>query len=173
MKSTIVLTVILTMALMIPVLAQPSVQVGSQAPSFDLKDQFGKSWSLSGLGGTVTILVAANSDSGRLMGPWVDGLKSKFANKGVQIVGLLDLHTVPGIGRGIARSRIKRETNDPMMLDFNGSVGKAYGVASKYPVVVVIDKSGVIKAATKTTFNQQAFAQIVSAANSALAAKQP
>jgi len=171
MKNTIVLIVILAMALAVSTLAQPTLQVGSQAPDFSLKDQFGKAWSLSGLNGTITVLVAANTDSGRLMGPWVDGLKAKFANKGAQIIGLLDLHTVPGIGRGIARSRIKRETNDPMMLDFNGSIGRAYGVSSKYPVVVVIDKSGVVKAVTKTTYDQQAFTQIVKAVDTALAVK--
>lgn len=171
MRHITALIVILTMALVIPVLAQPTLQVGSQAPDFNLKDQFGKTWSLSGLGGTVTILVAANSDSGRMMGPWVDGLKARYANKPVQIVGLLDLHTVPGIGRGIARSRIKKETTDPMMLDFNGSVGKAYDVSAKYPVIVVIDKGGVVKAAAKTTYSQASFAQIVKAVDTALVAK--
>jgi len=170
MRSLIPLTVILVLALAIPTMAQPAV--GSQAPDFNLKDQFGKSWNLSGLAGTVTVLVAANSDSGRMMGPWVDNLKSKFANKGVRIVGLLDLHSVPGIGRGIARSRIKRETNDPMMLDFSGNIGRAYGVTSKYPVVVVIDRSGAIRGLAQTTYNQQAFTQITNAVNAALATKQ-
>lgn len=173
MKCTITLALVLAMALSIPALAQSKLQVGSQAPDFSLKDQFGKAWSLSGLSGTVTILVAADAKSGRMMGPWVDNLKTRYADKAVQILGLLDLRSVPGIGRGIARSRIKKETEDPMMLDFNGSVGRAYGVTSNHPVVVVIDRTGVVRAVTKTAHNQQAFGQITKAVDAVLGTKQP
>lgn len=171
MKYTMVLTLALMLACSVPVLAQPVLQVGDTAPEFDLKDQFGKAWSLSELSGRVAILVAADTKSGRMMGPWVDNLKNSYEGKNVQIVGLLDLHTVPGIGRGIARSRIKRETDDPMMLDFSGKIGRAYDVSSKRPVVVVIGRTGIVKAVTKTTYDQQAFGQITKAVDSALQAK--
>jgi len=150
----ILLVVIATVAY-----AASSVVVGNRAPDFGLKDQFGKSWTLSGLNGTVTVLVVANSDSGRAMGPWVDALKARYNGK-VQILGLLDLHTVPGIGRGIAKSRIRNETKDPLMLDFNGGTGSAYGVTDKYPIVVVIDKTGVVRAVARTNYSQDAFSGI-------------
>ena len=164
---TVVLILVLIAVFLVPALAQPALQVGQRAPSFDLKDQFDKSWSLSGLDGTVTVLIAADSDSGRAMGPWVDALKAKYAGK-IQTLGLLDLHTVPGIGRGIARSRIRKETKDPLMLDFNGSIGRAYGVSSKVPTVVVIDKTGVVRAIVRGAYDQASFSSIATAVDKAL-----
>ena len=125
--------------------------VGARAPGFDLKDQFGKPWKLDGLAGQVTVLVAADTNSGRAMGPWVDALKAKYAGK-VCILGLLDLHSVPGIGRGIAKSRIRSETKDPMMLDFSGTISRAYGVSSKLPTVVVIDKGSIVQAVVAAAY---------------------
>ena len=159
-----VLMAVLVLAFAASVMA---VNNGEKAPAFDMKDQFGKVWNLSNLRGNVMIVITANPDSGRLMGPWMDNLKTRYAGK-VQIIGLMDLHTVPGIGRGFARSRIRKETNDPLMLDFNGSVAKAYSVSDKYPVVTVIDKSGVVRAVQKSTFSQNGFTDITNAVDKAL-----
>lgn len=144
-----------------------ALQVGTNAPDFDLKDQFDKEWSLANLNGQVVVVVAADKNSGNLMGPWYDSLKGKYTGK-IQLLGLLDLHTVPSIGRGIAKSRIKSETQDPMMLDFNGSTGKAYEVSSDYPVVVVINKNGIVKSIQETKYTDSAFAQTSKAIDAAL-----
>ncbi len=146
------------------------VEKGARTPGFDLKDQFGKQWKLDDLAGKVTILVAADSKSGRAMGPWVDGLKAKYANK-VCVLGLLDLHSVPGIGRGFAKARIKRETKDPMMLDFNGAISRTYKVTSKVPTVVVIDKGLVAREVVSAAHSQKLFQTITSAVDKALEAK--
>lgn len=145
-------------------------EIGSRAPGFDLADQFGKQWKLGDLSGQVTVLVVADTESGRAMGPWVDALKARYSDK-VRILGLLDLHSVPGIGRGIARSRIRRETKDPMMLDFGGKVAQAYGVSSKVPGVVVIDKESIVRAAVSAAYDQKGFDTITSAVDRALQAK--
>lgn len=163
----IVLIMALVVILVAPGFAQPTLQVGNRAPDFSLKDQFDKSWSLSNLAGSVTVLVGADSDSGRAMGPWVDTLKARFSGK-AQILGLLDLHTVPGIGRGIARSRIRKETKDPLMLDFSGTVSRTYGISSKVPTVVVIDKTGVVKAIARSAYSQAEFNDIASAVDKSL-----
>ncbi|MCL5104124.1 MAG: peroxiredoxin family protein [Armatimonadetes bacterium] len=140
---------------------------GETAPPFNLQDQFGKTWNLSSLNNTVIVLIVANRDSGRAMGPWVDNLKTKYGKR-IQILGLMDLHTVPGIGRGIARSRIRSETKDPLMLDFNGSTAKAYSVSGKYPVAVVIDKGLHIREVQKTNYTDDAFKAITAAVDEAL-----
>ncbi len=135
---------------------------GESAPSFELKDQFGKLWKSSDKKDSIVVIVAANPDSGRAMGPWVDNLKAKFGGK-IELLGLMDLHTVPWIGRGIARSRIKSETKDPLMLDFDGATAKAYCVNSKYPVVVVIDGKGILRSVQKTVYSNEAFNATASA----------
>lgn len=144
-----------------------ALQINGTAPKFELKDQFNKLWKLSDLTDNVVVLVVANRESGRAMGPWLDKLKGKYGNR-IQLLGLLDLHKVPGIGRGIAKSRIRKETNDPMMLDWDGSTGKAYQVSDKYPVVVVIDKKGVVQAVQATNYTIQAYDVIVISIDKAL-----
>ncbi|MGI6296250.1 MAG: peroxiredoxin family protein [Armatimonadota bacterium] len=141
--------------------AQPSIEVGERAPAFDMKDQFGKIWKLPDLKERVVVLVVATTDSGRLMGPWVDTLKAQYADK-VTILGLLDLKSVPSIGRGIAKSRIRKETKDPMMLDFSGRTAQTYGVSGKVPTVVVIDKNGLIQAIARQTYSKSAYESVSS-----------
>lgn len=144
-----------------------ALQTGEKAPAFKLNDQFGKTWDLADLKGQVVVVVAADRDSGRLMDPWVGGLKDKYGTK-VRLLGLLDLHTVPWIGRGIAKSRIKKETKDPLMLDFDGATGKAYEVSGKHPVVVVIDRNGVVQHVAATTYTEDAFKATTAAIDNAL-----
>ena len=144
-----------------------AIAPGDTSPSFDLKDQFGKSWKSSDVRNSVVVIVAANPDSGRAMGPWVDNLKTRYGSK-IDLIGLMDLHTVPGIGRGIARSRIRGETKDPLMLDFDGATARAYSVNSKYPVVVVIDKNGVVQSVQKSVFTNDAFSATTAAIDKSL-----
>lgn len=159
MVKTILFSITLFTLITTAVAAVTTAQVGERAPNFDLKDQFGKQWTLNGLSGTPTVLIVANQDSGKVMGPWVDALKAKYPNK-VQILGLLDLHTVPSIGRGIAKSRIRSETKDPLMLDFNSRTAKSYGVSEKHPVVVVIDKASIVRAIQSGPYSQESFDKI-------------
>lgn len=128
-----------------------ALAVGEAAPAFKLSDQFGKSWDVSALRGSVVVVVAANRDSGRAMGPWFQYLKSKYGSR-IQLLGLMQLSGIPGFARGIARNRIKKETSDPLMLDFNGATGKLYEVSGKHPVVVVIDKTGVVRAVERINY---------------------
>lgn len=166
MRTAIIVLTILT-AISTAALTQPDIKIGDRAPNFELKDQFGKTWKLPGLADKVTVLVVATSDSGRLMGPWVDSLKSRYSNR-ITILGLLDLKSIPSIGRGIARSRIKKETKDPMMLDFSGGTARNYGVSPKTPTVVVIDKTGVIRAIAKQAFDKAAFDRVNASIDEAL-----
>ena len=144
-----------------------ALETGESAPKFELKDQFGKLWKLTNLKDDVVVVVAANRESGRAMGPWVDKLKAKYSSK-IKLLGLLDLHKVPGIGRGIAKSRIRSETKDPLMLDWNGKMGKAYQVSDKRPVVVVINKNGVMQTIQATNFTTQAYDTVISTIDKSL-----
>lgn len=151
--------IITTAALICAVSSAFALDSGEKAPSFKLSDQFGKVWDSAALKDNVVVLIAANKDSGRDMDPWVSKIKSKYLNK-VQLIGLMDLHTIPGIARGIARSRIRKETSEPLMLDFNGETSKAYQVNSKFPVVVVIGKISIVKAVSKSEYSDSAFDSI-------------
>lgn len=144
-----------------------ALDVGQAAPGFKLADQFGKVWDVSALKGSVVVVIAADKHSGRGMDPWVKGLKEKYGSK-IVLLGLLDLRDVPGIGRGIARYRIRRETSDPLMLDFKGNVADDYLVNSRNPIVVVIGKNLAVKAVAKSGYSESGYASIASAIDAAL-----
>lgn len=143
---------------------------GQKAPAFKLQDQFGKTWDLAAQKGRVVVIVAADRDSGRAMDPWVSNLKSTYGSR-ITLVGLLDLHSIPGLFRGIAKSRIRKETSDPLALDFGGQIAKAYGVSSKLPTVVVIDREGIVRSAQTLAHTPDVFKVTAAAIDQALSAR--
>lgn len=159
-----VVAAMLTLMLSAAVMA---VEEGQSAPPFKLADQFGKTWDLESLKGSVVVVVAANRDSGREMGPWVDNLKEKYGER-IQLLGLIELRGIPGFARGMARSRIRKETKEPLMIDFSGSTGKAYSVNSEDPVVVLIDKSGTARSVVRSAYSETAFKPLSAAVDKAL-----
>jgi predicted transcriptional regulator len=54
------------------------------------------------------------------------------------------------------------------MIDFNGETAKAYQVNDKSPVVVVIDRGGVLRAVEKKPHGKDTFAGITEAIDKAL-----
>lgn len=144
-----------------------ALDVGKAAPAFKLQDQFGKTWDSAVLKDNVVVVVAANKNSGRAMDPWMGNLKDKYGTR-ITLIGLMDLHDIPGIGRGIAKSRIKKETKDPLMLDFGGKISKQYLVNDKNPVVVVIGRGTVVRAVQASGYSDAAYKSITSAADAAL-----
>ncbi len=160
---------ILTAVLLLSITAS-ALTVGKSAAKFNLEDQSGKVWKLSKLKGSVVVVLTANQESGKLVGPWLENLKTKYSSK-IHTLGLLDLHTVPALGKWIAKSQIKKLTSEPLMLDFNGSTAKAYSVSSKHPVVTVIDKDGIIRSLQKSEFTKAGFTKTKSAIDKALKAK--
>ena len=156
----------LTAILLLSITAS-ALTVGKKANTFDLEDQSGKVWKLSKLKGSVVVVLTADQESGKLVGPWLENLKIKYSSK-IHILGLLDLHTVPALGKWIAKSRIKKLTSEPLMLDFNGSTAKAYSVSNKHPVITVIDKEGVVCSIQKNKFTKAGFAKTKNAIDKAL-----
>ncbi|HEY3246751.1 MAG TPA: redoxin domain-containing protein [bacterium] len=148
---------VLVVCIMLVGVAAPDLSVGTPAPPFDLKDQFDHAWRLADLKGRVVVLMAADQHSGQQMRPWGDNLSPAYGGK-IQLLGLLDLHTYPRFLRGVVAATIRSETDKPMMLDFEGAIGSAYEVSSRYPVVVVIDRQGIVRGVYKTTFTKDAFA---------------
>ncbi|HEV8354460.1 MAG TPA: hypothetical protein VGR24_09760 [bacterium] len=160
-----------TIALSILLLAAPvaALTVGTPAPPFDLNDQFDRPWRLSSLRGRVVVLMAADQHSGEMMRPWGDILSPAYGGN-IQLLGLLNLHTYPRFLRGLVAARIRSETDrgKPMLLDFEGSVGAAYEVSSRYPVIVIIDRRGVIRGIQKSVVTKEALARAREAIDAAI-----
>lgn len=161
------LFIVVLIALTIPVLA---LEAGQEAPKFELKDQFDVTWSLSELKGDVVVLIAATPKSGEAMGPWVTGLENKYGDQ-IKLVGMMNLHSLPGFIRSIAKSRIRKKTEQPLMLDYTGSTSKTYGVNDQNPVVVVIDSESRVQAVAGP-HSEEAFASFTAVIDGLLAAQQ-
>ncbi|MGH2349772.1 MAG: peroxiredoxin family protein [bacterium] len=147
--------------------APAGLSVGAPAPAFDLKDQFDRAWRLADLKGKIVVLMVADQNSGQALRPWGDNLSPAYGSK-IQLLGLLDLHTYARFLRGIVASRIRNETDKPMLLDFDGTVGGAYEASSRSPVIVVIDRQGTVRGIQKTPFTREAFAAVREAIDTAL-----
>ncbi len=157
----------LMISVLLVVVPAAGLTVGSSAPPFELKDQFDHVWRLADLKGKVVVLMAADQHSGQMMRPWGDNLSPAYGSK-IQLLGMLDLHTYSRFLRGIAAATIRSETDKPMMLDFDGTVGSAYEVSSHYPVIVVIDRQGIVRGIQRTAFTKEAFAAAREAIDTAL-----
>lgn len=162
------LSLVLTgLLLCTPSLGAQSLELGKPAPHFRLTDQFGKTWDLGDLKNEVVVVVAANRQSGRTMGPWVENLKKDYGNR-IRVLGLVHVSGVPGFARGIARSKIRKETSDPVMVDFSGTTAKDYQVCNDYPVVVVIDRNTIVRNVQKTEYNAKAYKSVRESVENAL-----
>ncbi len=166
MTTTIILIIALTAQV---AAAAAGLTTGMPAPPFELKDQFDRLWRLADQRGKVVVVMAADQHSGELMRPWGDILSPTYGSN-ILLLGILDLHTYPGFLRGLVAARIRSETDrgKPMLLDFEGGVGAAYEVSSRYPVIVVIDRHGVVRGIQKSVLTKEALAAAREAIDAAL-----
>lgn len=165
----VAITALTLVAILTTQVAAAELRIGMPAPPFELKDQFGRAWRLVDLRRKVVVGVAVNQHSGEMIRPWANTLFKAYGSR-IQPLGILDLRTYPEVLRGTVAARIRRDTNrsQPMLLDFTGRIGTAYEVSSRYPVVVVIDRRGVIRGIQKSVWTPKALAGARSAVDAAL-----
>ncbi len=166
------IAIILVIALAAQVVAAAGLSVGAPAPPFELNDQYNRVWRLGDLRGKVVVVIAVNQRSGEMIRPWASMLFASYGSR-IQPLGILDLHTYPGALRGLVAAQVRRETNrsQPMLLDFKGRAGAAYGVSGRYPVIVVIDRRGVVRGLLRSVWTSKALADARRAIDAALGTK--
>jgi hypothetical protein len=152
--------IILVIALAAQVAAAAGLSVGASAPPFELNDQYNRVWRLGDLRGKVVVVIAVNQRSGEMIRPWASTLFASYGSR-IQPLGILDLHTYPGALRGLVAAQVRRQTDrsQPMLLDFKGRTGAAYGVSSLYPVIVVIDRRGVVRGIQRSVWTRKALTE--------------
>ncbi len=126
-------------------------EVGEKAPAFTLTDQHGKEHSLKEQEGKIVVLEWFNEKCPVCEGVWDSGLIGKL----VSDLGELDAEVVYFAVNSTANREEKAvresgaefieeaEVNIPMLMDYDGKVGKAYG-ARTTPHMYVIDTEGVL-----------------------------
>ncbi|MGN6506200.1 MAG: thioredoxin family protein [Tepidisphaeraceae bacterium] len=124
-------------------ISRAGVSVGEQAPGFTLKDQSGKSVSLSDFAGKTVVLEWFNDGCPFVRKHYKTGamntLAKKYEAKGV--VWLAINSTSSASIESNARAAKKMSIDRPILDDSSGTVGHAYG-ATNTPDMVVIDPAG-------------------------------
>jgi hypothetical protein len=115
-----------------------------KAKSFSLKDQFGNSHELKFPREKITVLAFADRSGSDQLEGWIRPLYQRYREK-IDIYGVAELSAVPMIARGFVRSVIRKSSNYPIMLDWEGKVSSD----NKYEIgkanIYVIDEKGRIQ----------------------------
>lgn len=114
-----------------------------KATDFSLKDQFGTTHEIKFPREKVTILAFADKDGSEQLEGWIRPLYERYTDK-IDIYGVAELSSVPLIARGIVRGIIKKGTNYPVMLDWEGKVSKAYSYEKDKANIYLISKTGTV-----------------------------
>jgi peroxiredoxin len=120
-----------------------TAELGKPAPEFELKDAFGKAFTLSEFKDKIVVLEWMNPGCPVSRGKQADKITqktyAKYATKGVVWLGIDS--TAGQKAEGDRVYAAEAGLNYPVLLDTDGKVGHAYG-ASKTPHLFVIDKNG-------------------------------
>ncbi len=141
MKKYIFPTILLALSLVTDAAAQ--TVLNAKAPEFELSDQHGQLRSLRSLAGRVIVLLASDKDGAEQNRHWGNYLVQKYGDR-IAIVRIADVRTVPFFMKEKIRNDFKKDVN-PILLDWDGSVFRAYGMKNKAANVALIDRNGVLR----------------------------
>ena len=128
-----------------------TAELGKDAPAFELVDQFGKTHKLESYMGKVVVLEWFNEGCPYCKGVWEQGLVPKLMTelneKETEVVYLTVNSTANRPEEDVLKSGAEfieeLELETPMLMDYDGVVGRTYG-ARTTPHMFVIDTEGVL-----------------------------
>ncbi len=129
------------------------VEVGDEAPEFELQDQFGSTHKLSDYKDKIVVIEWFNDTCPFCVQAWGSGLIPKLISdleeQKTDVVYLAINSTANKPKEEVLKSgaefleELKLKTKVPMLMDYDGTVGHAYG-ARTTPHMFVIDTEGVL-----------------------------
>ncbi|MDW8271360.1 MAG: hypothetical protein RML15_02980 [Bacteroidota bacterium] len=112
---------------------------------FVLEDQWGRQWSAEQLQGRVVVLLLADREGAEQSAVWGRELGKQFGSE-VLIIGCANLEGVPFFLRWLVRARIKESLpHAPLLLDWDGTLFRAYRCRAQIPTVLVFDMHGQLR----------------------------
>ncbi|MCS6874639.1 MAG: redoxin domain-containing protein [Pyrinomonadaceae bacterium] len=132
---------------------------GMKAENFSLKDQFGKVHKVEFPREKITVLAFADREGSSQLESWIRPIYERYSDR-IDIYGVAELSAVPVIMRGVVRSFIRKGTEYPVMLDWDGKVSMAYGYEKGVANIYVINKEGVVIMKQKGKANKESLEQI-------------
>jgi hypothetical protein len=123
----------------------PPLPVLGQGRGFQLSDQFDKAHRIQFPMDRPCVLAFGDKDgSGQIEG-WIKPLYEQYGDR-IDIQGVAELGMVPGFARGMVKGIMSALTKNPVMLDWDGTVSKAYDYAGGgQAAIVVVDGDGAIR----------------------------
>jgi len=115
-----------------------------RAPGFEVEDQFRDRHAFTFPRAKATALILGDRKSGRQGEKWAQALYDRYEGA-IVLEGMGVGRGVPKWERPIIRFILRKITPYPILLDWKGTVGRAYGFERKKPNVVVIDPQGRIR----------------------------
>jgi predicted transcriptional regulator len=128
------------------------VQVGEPAGPLALNDQYERPFQLSGLRGSVAVLIDGDRTGSQFNGVWGSAVRSRYKGSGDQRVAIIyvaHLQSVPGFMRGYVRKKfLGKDSAHPagrILLDWHGVVADRLGFRADVANVYVIDREGILR----------------------------
>jgi len=126
-----------------------------QLVDFNLKDQFGTVHRRDDVEGKVVLLIGADGDGSQFNASWSKALKASVAgNPNLDALVELahaDLRGVPFFARGYVRGLMPEDPDEAVLLDWRGSLAKAYGYEPGVTNVLLFDPTGLLVARASGT----------------------
>lgn len=153
MKNKIVMPIASLLLLLCVSTLKGAVDVGAQAPDFQLTDQFDKDFHLAAFTGQVVLLVCGDRVGSDYMGNWRKAVREKYKDQKelpLKMQSIANLSGIPGFMHGFVKSRFvegSMKVNPPtsVLLDWRGDVARLYGFEEKLANVYLIDRAGVVR----------------------------
>ncbi len=147
----------------------PSIGLPTNGPAkVALLDQFEQPQELIFPRTNVVVLTIADQDGSAQIDAWIAAIKARHAGR-VELRGLAHGGGAPSFLHGRIRRKFQQARRHPVMIDWSGDVCRAFGYEPHVANVLVLDRSGRIRAraaGVATEFRQQ---QINAAIEAALA----
>ena len=114
--------------------------------SFELKDQFDRSYTPESWGDRVVVLFGSDRGGSSYNPLWaqalIDSLHDAPDLHGLQIAALADLRGVPFFLKAFVRGKFPREKDMAILMDWKGVFPKAYGFVADRSNILVFDRAG-------------------------------
>lgn len=126
--------------------ALPSVAFPTNAPAkVALLDQFEHPQELTFPRTNVVVLTIADHEGAAQIDAWIAALKARHAGR-IELRGLAHGGGAPSFLHGRIRKKFQQTRPHPVMLDWSGDVCRAFGYEPHVANVLVLDRSGRIRA---------------------------
>jgi len=135
--------------------------INKKAPEFSLLDQYDRSFTLQSFSGHPMILLACDKKGSELNGPWKTAIIVRYAGR-VPCLGVADLRTVMFFMTGIVKRHFKKEPAS-VLLDWDGELFTAYGLAQNVPNIILIDANGFVRHMYSGSASSEAIGQLFNA----------